>query len=372
METRAPYALVGLLVVAAIGAVFGFVYWLNNTAGFSNRTNYEIRFENTVSGLLKGAGVLFNGIRVGEVIDLKLSPDDPRMVIATVAVAADTPVRADTHVGLEFQGITGVPVIALEGRSKMPPPLPSAGLPVLTADPKAGVSMTQAARDALTRFEGLLAENSEPLHSTLTNFSTFSAALARNSDRLDGIITAVERLTGTGPAAAAPIVYDLTAPRDFPAVKKAPSGQFSIPEPTAVLMFDTQKILVRPSGAEGPTFTNAKWSDNIPKLLQARIIQSFENAGLLGSVARPMDGLTAGHQLLIDIRSFQLSLAAAPQAEVEFSAKILADDGKIVDARIFRATVPSVTADAPAAAAALDEAFRKTALELVAWASALI
>ena len=51
METRAPYALVGLLVVAAIGAVFGFVYWLNNAGGLGKRTTYEIRFENTVSGL---------------------------------------------------------------------------------------------------------------------------------------------------------------------------------------------------------------------------------------------------------------------------------------------------------------------------------
>jgi phospholipid/cholesterol/gamma-HCH transport system substrate-binding protein len=84
-----------------------------------------------------------------------------------------------------------------------------------------------------------------------------------------------------------------------------------------------------------------------------------------------MEGSTA-RQLLIDIRSFQLSLSAAPLAEVEVSAKILADNGRIVDARIFRATVPSVTADAPAAAAAMNEAFGKVAVELVVWASALI
>jgi phospholipid/cholesterol/gamma-HCH transport system substrate-binding protein len=372
METRAPYALVGLLVLAAIGAVFGFVYWLNNTGGLTKRTNYEIRFEKTVSGLLKGAGVLFNGIRVGEVVDLKLSPDDPSLVSATVAVAVGTPIRPDTHVSLEFQGLTGAPVITLEGRSKMAPFAPSVGIPVLTADPAAGVSMTQAAREALLKLQNLLTENSEPLHNTLTNLNTFTAALARNSDRLDGILTGVERLTGTGPAAATPIIYDLVAPRDFPGLKKGPSGQFSIPEPTAVLMFDTQKILVRPSGAEGPTFANAKWSDNIPKLLQAKIIQSFENANLLRSVARPMEGLAAGHQLLIDIRSFQLSLSAVPQAEVEFSVKILGDNGKIVDARIFRATAPATGPDAPAAAAALNEAFGKVAVDLVAWASGLI
>jgi len=370
METRAPYALVGLLVIAAIGTIFGFVYWLNNTGGLSKRTVYEIQFDNSVSGLLKGAAVLFNGIRVGEVTNLQLSPDDPRKVSAVVAVAADTPIRADTHVGLEFQGLTGAPVIALEGRSNMPPPAASAGLPVLKADPAASVSMTRAARDALLQLQGLISESSEPLHSTLTNLSTFSAALARNSDRLDGIISSLERLTGGGPAAASPIIYDLKAPHDFPPITKIPSAQLSIPEPTAVLMFDTQKILVRPSGSEGPTFSNAKWSDNIPKLIQARIIQSFENANL--RVARPIESLTASRQLLIDIRSFQLSLAAAPQAEAEFSAKILGDNGQILGTHIFRATVPAAAADAPAAAAALDNAFGKVATELVVWASGLM
>ncbi len=66
-------------------------------------------------GLLVGAGVLFNGIRVGEVTQLGLAPDNSRFVNATISVAAATPVRADTKVGLDFQGLTGVPVVTLEG-----------------------------------------------------------------------------------------------------------------------------------------------------------------------------------------------------------------------------------------------------------------
>ena len=115
METRAPYALIGLFVLAAVGAVFGFVYWLHNTGGLGERTVYRIRFENNVAGLLTGAAVLFNGIRVGEVTGLELSPDNPREVTATIAVATSTPVRTDTRAGLEFQGLTGVPVISLLG-----------------------------------------------------------------------------------------------------------------------------------------------------------------------------------------------------------------------------------------------------------------
>jgi len=369
MEIRAPYALVGLFVLVAIGAVFGFVFWMHNAGGLETRTVYQVRFENTVAGLLRGAAVLFNGIRVGEVTELQLSPDNPRQIMVKIAVAASVPVRADTRVGLDFQGLTGVPVIALEGGNARWTTSP--GEPrVLVADPLAGQSMTQAARDALRRVDAVLAENAEPLRETIANLKTFSAALARNSDRVDGLLAGLERMAGGGPAAAPPIVYDLTAPRSFPPSVKPPAGVLSVLEPSAIIMFDTQKILVRPSGAEGPTFANAKWSDTLPKLLHARIIQSFENADLARTVTRPMEGLTADYQLQVDIRGFQLSMAAAPVAEVEFAAKLLANDGKIIGAQTFRATMPAGAADAATTAGALNEAFGKVAVELVAWTTA--
>ncbi len=70
METRAPFVIVGAFVLAAIAAVFGFVYWLHNTGGLGPRATYQVQFDGSVPGLLVGAAVLFNGIRVGEVTDL--------------------------------------------------------------------------------------------------------------------------------------------------------------------------------------------------------------------------------------------------------------------------------------------------------------
>ena len=371
MEIRAPYALIGLFVLVALGAVFGFVYWMHNAGGLEKRTAYHVRFENTVAGLLPGAAVLFNGIRVGEVTDLQLNPDNPRQITAKVAIAANTPVRPDTQAGLEFQGLTGVPVITLQGGTASSQWTTSPGeVRLLAADPLAGQSMTQAARDALRRVDSVLAENSEPLRDTIANLKTFSAALSRNADRVDGILAGLEKMSGGGPASVPPIVYDLTAPRNFPTADKPPSGLLAVLDPTAILMFDTQKILVRPSGAEGPSFANARWSDNLPKLLYARIVQSFENANLLRSVTRPMDGLTADFQLLIDIRSFQLLTSAEPVADVEFAAKLLSNNGKVVDARIFHATARPAAVDAAATAAALNEAFGKTVIDLVAWTTA--
>src|ERR1700755_1554124 len=153
METRAPFVIVGAFVLAAIVAVFGFVYWLQNTGGLGPRATYRVQFEGLVPGLLVGAGVLFNGIRVGEVTQLGLAPDNPRFVNATISVAATTPVRTDTKVGLDFQGLTGVPVVTLEGGmivAKSGEPL------TLVAEAGAGQSMTQAARDALRRVDMVL------------------------------------------------------------------------------------------------------------------------------------------------------------------------------------------------------------------------
>src|SRR6202022_4712347 len=115
MEIRAPFVVVGAFVLAAIAAVFGFVYWLHNTGGLGPRASYHVQFDGSVPGLLVGAAVLFNGIRVGEVTDLGLAPDNPRRVNATISVSTAAPGRSDTRVGLEFQGLTGVPVITLEG-----------------------------------------------------------------------------------------------------------------------------------------------------------------------------------------------------------------------------------------------------------------
>ena len=117
METRAPYVLTGSFVLAAILAVFGFVYWLNNSGGIGPRTNYHVQFQGPVPGLLVGAGVLFIGIRFGEVTQLGLAADNPRFVNATISVASTTPVRTDTKVGLDFQGLTGVPVVTLVGET---------------------------------------------------------------------------------------------------------------------------------------------------------------------------------------------------------------------------------------------------------------
>jgi phospholipid/cholesterol/gamma-HCH transport system substrate-binding protein len=369
MEIRARYVQVGAFVLATIFAGFVFVYWLNNAGGLGDRTIYRVRFVTPVAGLLGGSAVLFNGIRVGEVTALRLNQGDPREVTVTIAVEPATPVRADTHVDIDFQGLAGAPVIALKGGDPAAPALtPSAGQPpLLVAGPNTGQSLTQTAREALLKLNTIMSDNAQPLKSTIANLDTFSAALARNSDKLDGIVAGLERMTGGG-AKIPTTYYDLTAPRDFPPATKARAVQLVIPDPTALVMIDAQTILIRPpppraDGAAKP----ALWGDSLPKLVQAKLIETFDNSNYLRAVGRPTDGFEGDHKLLIEIRTFQLSLKPQPIAEIELSAKLMNDKGGLVGSHVFRANAPAGGTDIAAAAAALDVAFGKVARELVIW-----
>jgi phospholipid/cholesterol/gamma-HCH transport system substrate-binding protein len=370
METRARYALIGLFMLAVILASFGFVYWLDNKGGFSQREVYQIKFEGSVSGLLVGSTVLFNGIKVGEVTDLALDPEQPQQVIATVAVDRGTPVRTDTQVAIETQGLTGGAAVAMTGGSATSPVAPGEGAapPVLIAKAGAGQDWTQAARDAFQHVDGILAENSKSLHDAIANIDTFSGALARNSDKVDGILAGLERMTGGGTSQAEIPVYDLVAASTVPPPPaQAPSWLLVVPEPTTLMGFNTDKILLQPATGESVPLANAKWSDNLPVLFQEKVIQSFENAGYAKAVSRTREGIAGDYQLLIDIRRFHVSTSPEPAAEIEFVAKILGQDGKIIGARTFQAAAPAKGTDAQAYVTALDDAFGKVLSELLPW-----
>lgn len=362
METRAPFAVVGAFVLAAIIAVFGFVYWLHNTGGLGPRTTYRVQFDGSVPGLLIGAGVLFNGIRVGEVTDLGLAPDNPRRVNATISVASTTPVRSDTRVGLEFQGLTGVPVIALEGGTLL---ANTGAVPTLIADPGAGQSMTQAARDALRKVDTVLTENSEPLKKTIANLQTFTDGLARNTGKLDSIIAGLEKLTGGG-TPAQKITYDLRAPRNLGPADKTLKDPLAVPEPTAVAMLATQRMLFSPAG-DYPGFADFLWADSIPKLLQARLIESFENYDIAHAPLHASDIGQAGIQLLVDIRRFRIAVDAGPAAEIGLSARIVDKDGKVIASRLFEESQKFDKLEPPAAVAAFSDAFGRIAKDMIAW-----
>jgi phospholipid/cholesterol/gamma-HCH transport system substrate-binding protein len=197
METRANYVLIGLFTLAVIVGAFGFIYWFNTIGGAGERATYRIVFDGSVSGLRTGASVLFNGIRVGEVTELKLDPAQPRAVVAMVALEKTVAVRADTAVSLEYQGVTGTASIALRGGSDSSPLAPG-NPPTLKVDAAGAQDVTQAAREAMRRIDQLVADNETVLKGALKNIEAFSQTLATNSQRIDHILAGAEGLLGGG------------------------------------------------------------------------------------------------------------------------------------------------------------------------------
>jgi phospholipid/cholesterol/gamma-HCH transport system substrate-binding protein len=200
METKASYIITGAFTLAVIFGVFGFVYWVQSGGTASDRAVYRVVFAGSVSGLHTGSSVLFDGMRVGEVTRLALDAYDPRKVEALIALDRAVPVRADTKVSLDFQGLTGLAEIALTGGAPDAAPVlaEGGGPPTIYADPNASADVTQAARNVLSRLNGLVAENEEAMRASMHNIEAVTETLARNSQRLDKVMSGVENLTGSG------------------------------------------------------------------------------------------------------------------------------------------------------------------------------
>jgi ABC-type uncharacterized transport system auxiliary subunit len=106
--------------------------------------------------------------------------------------------------------------------------------------------------------------------------------------------------------------------------------------------------------------------------VQARIVQSFENARQLSTVSRPLDQLNPEYRLELGIRSFQMTSTPSPNAVVDLTARLVSDKGTVAGARVFSATVAAKSMEAKDAVAALNQAFGKVAGDIVAWTAGAI
>jgi len=173
-------------------------------------------------------------------------------------------------------------------------------------------------------------------------------------------------LAGCG-GGSAPTTFDLSAPRDFGRLGGS-RATVMVQEPTTVQALDSDRVIVRDSSGALSFLGGAQWADRVPKLVQVRLIQTFENGSRIGAVARPGDRVTPDVQLLTDIRSFNIDTASG-MAVVEITAKLVGDrTGDIRRAKLFSARVPVGASDGAVAAQALDQALSKVLVEIVRWA----
>jgi phospholipid/cholesterol/gamma-HCH transport system substrate-binding protein len=206
---RATNLVIGTTTLAVIAAGFIGMLTFQKIRGIRNQSPLRIVFNGSAGGLRKGGSVTFDGVPAGEIRSIKL--ENPRRIVAMVMLENSAPVRKDTTVGIEFQGLTGVAAIALVGGAPSAPevPLDEDGIPVLTAD----WSEQQSITDTLHNVDRVIVENRAAIKDALLSFETYTASLKGKGDTIDNIVgkadaavagfdSTVEKISGVLPGFA--------------------------------------------------------------------------------------------------------------------------------------------------------------------------
>ena len=181
---RATNLAVGTTLLAVIGAAFAGLLVFQKIHGARNQAPLRIVFNGSASGLHRGGTVTFDGVPAGVIRSIKL--ENPRKIVAEVMLDNSAPLRKDTVVGIEFQGLTGVADIALVGGAPSAPPVPldRDGVPVLTAD----LSEQQSITDTLHNVDHFLIDNRQTIKDAMLSFETYTASLKSKGEAIDSIV----------------------------------------------------------------------------------------------------------------------------------------------------------------------------------------
>lgn len=182
METKANYVLIGAFTLIISVLLLGFALWAAKYSSDKSWQEYVVVFDEPVTGLTEGSSVLYNGISVGTVESLKLAPEDPRRVLATLKIRADAPVKTDTRAKMSMTGITGTPIIQFTGGSPRAPKLVSVDhreIPVIKTETSALQNIADTANRLVARLDEVLsAENIAHVSNTLNNIEALTGSIA--------------------------------------------------------------------------------------------------------------------------------------------------------------------------------------------------
>jgi cholesterol transport system auxiliary component len=149
--------------------------------------------------------------------------------------------------------------------------------------------------------------------------------------------------------------------------------QIVVDTPTATAAVNTDQIAVQPTPLQVQYLPGARWIDRAPLIVQALLIESFENTGKVPAVGSSTIGLRADYLIVTDIREFQALVPESTVAEpllinVRLSLKVVdAFTDRIIASRSFEEIEPSSSDTATDVAAAFDEALGDTMRDAVEW-----
>jgi phospholipid/cholesterol/gamma-HCH transport system substrate-binding protein len=182
---RATNLVIGTTTLAVLAAGFVGMLVVQKVRAVRNQSPIRIVFDGSASGLRKGGALNFDGVPAGEILSIKL--ENPRKIVVMALLDNSAPIRKDTVVGIEFQGLTGVAAISLVGGAPSAPPVPldADGVPVLTADLR---EQQESIVDTLHRVDNFLMENRESIKDTMLSAETYTASLKSKADAIESIL----------------------------------------------------------------------------------------------------------------------------------------------------------------------------------------
>lgn len=182
---------------------------------------------------------------------------------------------------------------------------------------------------------------------------------------LIAVLAATLAACGSAPAKNDTFSLSAAASLEGPSAK---NRQILVPQPSALKSLDSDQIVIRTSPSEIQYLAQSQWGDSLTKMVQAKLVQAFENTGRLGGVGMPGQGLAIDYQIVTDIRSFEVQTSGADTAVVVISAKLLNDrNGTVRAQKVFRATAPVAGSSNAAFVNALDAAFASVTADIIGW-----
>jgi cholesterol transport system auxiliary component len=167
-----------------------------------------------------------------------------------------------------------------------------------------------------------------------------------------------------------PALYRLTAASDFPAGAIAAPVQLQIEVPAAEAALDTPRIALSRSATTLDYFADVAWTDRLPLMLEARLVDSFDNAHRLVALGARAADARSDALLTLELRHFEAEYGAAgpPRWRIELTAHLIsAADRKVIATRTFTGAADATENGMVAIVGAADQAWRGVATDLVAW-----
>lgn len=200
MANKAQKFRLGVFLISGFALIIIAVAVIAGSALSQTRDIYYIGFRNeSVGGLDVGSKVNYQGIGVGRVDEIIISPEDVTSIVVTISLQGGTPIKSDAKASLSPVGITGLNAIEIKGgtnESKLLPPESFIGVEksMFGTITNKAVSITEQLDELIKSLNKLADQNNiDNITSIINNLDSI---LSDNRSTLEGTMHNLELISG--------------------------------------------------------------------------------------------------------------------------------------------------------------------------------